>query len=76
MIKDASSSHSEKSVELPKLESFDGDMNVSLLSQGSKRGRPAVPDSWTRVSNVDAVDLGNLKLFEIRSDLLMEGFMP
>ena len=53
-----------------------GDLNISFESVKSKRGRPAVPEMWTRVISLQRLDLESIKLFQVNSDLLMEDALP
>ena len=40
-----------------------------------KRGRKAIPDSWSRVISLNQDDLTKLKVYELAPDLLMSGAM-
>ena len=60
-----------------------GEENVSDLdvvsassSKPRPRGRPRIPKSWTQVLNVDAVDLADIKIKVIATDLLMASSVP
>ena len=41
-----------------------------------KRGRPALPELWTRVISVSHDNLAALKTYELRSDLLLAKGLP
>ena len=41
-----------------------------------KKGRPQIPEKWTRVVNVDSSALDSLRTFEIKTDLLLAAGLP
>ena len=49
----------------------DESLDVSVESLKSKRGRPKVPEQWSRVISLSEDDLENLKGFELAPDLLL-----
>ena len=58
---------------------YDGDgdkvlnLNESIESIGSKRGRPLIPDSWTWVMTMDIL---KIQTYAIGTELLMGDSMP
>ena len=57
-------------------EDTDQELARSLDSLTSKRGRPALPDMWTRVVSLQHFDAEQVKLFQINADLLLENALP
>ena len=53
----------------------EGDPSIESQSQAS-RGRPRIPEKWTRVMNVDSANLANIKTHAIASDLLLSSGVP
>jgi hypothetical protein len=51
-------------------------MDRSFESVKSKRGRPAIPDRWTRVFEIKQVDETPFKLHVVATELLLENAMP
>jgi hypothetical protein len=51
-------------------------LNRSLDSDISKRGRPLIPNSWTRVMLIEKMDISSSKIYPISTDLLLENAMP
>ena len=47
-------------------------LNISLESVKSKRGRPFLQDVWTRVIDMDDVDIDQVASYPINTDLLMD----
>lgn len=52
------------------------ELDPSYESLTSKRGRPAVPDLWTRVISLQYYDAEQIKLFPVNTDLLLENALP
>ena len=50
-------------------EKMSADQSVDSIK--SKRGRPKVPDQWSRVISISADDLENIKVYELGPDLLL-----
>ena len=50
-------------------------LNNSIQSIGSKRGRPKVPEMWTRVIDLTNDDLVDLRVYELAPDLLLGNAM-
>ena len=51
-------------------------MDLSFESVKSKRGRPAIPDRWTRVFEINQVGETPFKLHVVATELLLENAMP
>ena len=73
---DATMSIAEIDEEDKKSQSDEDIMNRSLDSEGSKRGRPLVAFCWTRVQVVEDMDLANIRIFPIATDLALDTAMP
>ena len=56
-------------------EEEDGDESILTVSQQS-RGRPRIPEKWTRVINVNTADVGRIKTYVLASDLLVAQALP
>ena len=56
----------------------DDQLNVSVDSNGSKRGRPPIQDQWTRVMKVPNYEnqLGHVRIFTLATELLLEDSLP
>ena len=71
-----------KSKQLPSIEEDklpsdeEAPLDRSCESTKSKRGRPAVPNQWTRVVNVDNIATDKIRAWQIATDLLLEDAMP
>ena len=48
-----------------------GSLNNSLNSVKSKKGRPAIPDQWSRVISISADELEEVRVFELAPDMLL-----
>ena len=53
-------------------------LNVSIDSAGSKRGRPLIPDQWSRIIKVPTYShqLQSIKTYVIATELLLEEGLP
>ena len=50
---------------------------LSVSSVGNRsRGRPRIPESWTRVISIHQDDLGKLRVYPIATDLQMAPYLP
>ena len=47
-----------------------------MSSAPSKRGRPRIPESWTKVISLSHMDLEKIKVHVIATDLLMQQGIP
>jgi hypothetical protein len=45
------------------------------LGVKSKRGRPKIPEQWTRVINITTDDIENLRVYPLATDLLFGNAM-
>ena len=45
---------------------------VKIGERQTKRGRPAIPDKWTRVISIRSDDLEKIRTFDIGSELLLD----
>ena len=56
--------------------SSDDDIDQNTGAQGaqtkSKRGRPSIPDKWTRVISVHTDDLSNIKTYDLGPELIFD----
>ena len=67
-----SSNHSESDHENPEgaFQNKNGQQIVNKSKTvGTKRGRKAIPPQWSRIIEVDDVDIETLKIFEIEEDM-------
>jgi len=51
-------------------------MNASIESGHRSRGRPVIPEAWTRVISVKYDEEISFKTYSIASELLLEDAMP
>jgi hypothetical protein len=51
-------------------------LNASFDSVKSKRGRPAISESWTRVFEVPEDSVAIFQIYSINSELMLENAMP
>ena len=54
------------------LSSDESDNEENKQKQKGKRGRPSVPEKWSRVINVHSDDLTSIRTYELASELLLD----
>ena len=53
-------------------DSSDKNLNEDVVAQPKKRGRPTIPDKWTRVISIHNDDITIIRTFELGPELLLD----